>query len=357
MPLKVVRRKASAQLYIRGTVRGIRVFETTGTDRWEEAEAIRIKRESEVLERSIFGPGATITFAEACVSYLEGGGEAKYLGCYDDANDRWTLLIGRLGTVPLVKIGQSEIDDAARSLYPKAGPATRKRQVYAPMCAVLNHAAHRGWLAPPKIKHPKVPKPETKWSSAERLNRLLPHLRPPLRRLVIFLTYTGARLSEALAVDWDRDINLEARTIILRKTKNGNMRPLFVPDQLLEELAKVDSRKRRGPLFPWKSKNSVHRPLKRACARAGVEYLPPHQQGRHTYATWMRSYGGLDLRGLMEAGGWESPASVARYAHVMPGEAARAVARLPILEKQDDKVIRTADYKDKARRKKRPPSL
>ncbi len=33
----------------------------------------------------------------------------------------------------------------------------------------------------------------------------------------------------------------------------------------------------------------------------------------------------------MEAGGWSDIKSVARYAHVMPGEAARAADRLPEL--------------------------
>ena len=47
------------------------------------------------------------------------------------------------------------------------------------------------------------------------------------------------------------------------------------------------------------------------------------------YATWMRRYGGLDLRGLMEAGGWRDHKSVLRYTHVAAGEASRAADRLP----------------------------
>lgn len=58
-------------------------------------------------------------------------------------------------------------------------------------------------------------------------------------------------------------------------------------------------------------------------------YLPPHQQGRHTYATWLRVYAGMDLIGLKEAGGWQTLSSVERYAHVVPNEAAKAADRLP----------------------------
>jgi integrase len=64
-----------------------------------------------------------------------------------------------------------------------------------------------------------------------------------------------------------------------------------------------------------------------------VSSLPPHQQGRHTYATWLRTHAGLDLVGLKEAGGWESLASVERYAHVVPNEAAKAADRLPTVQK------------------------
>ena len=75
------------------------------------------------------------------------------------------------------------------------------------------------------------------------------------------------------------------------------------PDTLLAELEVVPEAKRTGKPFAWKARSAVYGPLRRACMRAEVEYLPPHQQGRHTYATWMRTYGGMDLVGLKEAGG------------------------------------------------------
>jgi hypothetical protein len=63
-----------------------------------------------------------------------------------------------------------------------------------------------------------------------------------------------------------------------------------------------------------------------------VPYLSVHKLGRHTYATWLRRYAGRDLRGLMEDGGWKSINSVVRYAHVVPGETAEAVERLPSVQ-------------------------
>jgi integrase len=331
MPLKLVRRGKSQNYYLRGTVRGIGVFETTGTDDRKAAEAIRIKRENEVLDVSIFGPAATTTFAAAALSYLEEGGERRFLGTCDEETGEWSLLIGHFGNMVVGKIRQAEVDAAALAIYPDAQAATRKRQVYVPVSAVLRHAARKGWCTMPSFRHPRVKQPVTKWSTPERLGRLLPHCTPKLRRLVVFLTYTGARISEALRIDWDADVSLERRSVILRRTKNGKPRSVNLPDPLLAELAAVPNEERHGKLFGWAARKAVYGPLKRACKKAGVEYLPPHQQGRHTYATWMRTYAGMDLIGLKEAGGWETLSSVERYAHVVPNEAAKASDRLPPL--------------------------
>lgn len=339
MPLKLVKYPQRSPLwYLRGTIRGQTVFETTGTDDRAAAEILRIKRESELLERSVLGPLATVTFAEAALSYLESGGEARFLGRYDDKKGEWTLLLGHFGTTPLRQISQTEVDDAAFKLLPKAGPATRKRHVYGPVCAVLNHAAKRRWCNPPVIEHPKVPLAQTRYSTPERLAKLLPHCRSNLRRLVVTMVYTGARLSEALRIVWDRDIDLTLRTVRLMRTKNGKTRTGSIPDALMAELTAVAEGRRHGLLFPdWKSKKSVHRPLKNACKRAGVDYLPPHQQGRHTYATWLRIYAKRDLRGLMEDGGWDSVQSVIRYLKVVPGETAAAVDLLPTVNPERKK--------------------
>lgn len=158
---------------------------------------------------------------------------------------------------------------------------------------------------------------------------MLPHCTPKLRRLVLFLTYTGARISEALRVNWEDDVSLDRQTVTLRRTKNGKPRTVHLPAPLLDELTAVPQDDRRGKLFDWSARKAVYGPLKRACKRAGVNYLPPHQQGRHTYATWLRKYAGLDLIGLKEAGGWDTLSMVSRYAHVVPAESAKAADQMP----------------------------
>ncbi len=69
MPIKVSLR--GNNWYLCGTIRGQNIYESTGTSDREAAEAIRIQREKELLDASIYGKEAVYTFADAVVSYLE----------------------------------------------------------------------------------------------------------------------------------------------------------------------------------------------------------------------------------------------------------------------------------------------
>ena len=74
MSLRCVRRPKTPNWIVRGTVRGIRVEESSGTADRARAEEIRAQREAEIITQSVFGRAATATFAEACHSYLKTGG-------------------------------------------------------------------------------------------------------------------------------------------------------------------------------------------------------------------------------------------------------------------------------------------
>jgi integrase len=118
---------------------------------------------------------------------------------------------------------------------------------HTPIAAVLHHAAGKGWIRAPVIKHPKVKQPETRYWSIARLNKLLPHCSEKLRRLLIFLPYTGARISECLRVDWKRDVDLQRRTVTLRRTKNGKPRTVHLAEPVAVSLGAVPKEQRRSP--------------------------------------------------------------------------------------------------------------
>jgi integrase len=154
--------------------------------------------------------------------------------------------------------------------------------------------------------------------------------------LVLFLVYTGRRIGEAVRLEWG-DVDLRAGVATIGRTKNGDPIAVHMPAPLYEALANLPG-KREGRVFGYQHRWSVYDPLREVCRRAKVPYLPPHALGRHTFATWMRRYGRLDLRGLMEAGGWRDVKSVARYAHVTADEAGLAADRLPDITANPGKI-------------------
>ena len=204
MPLKLVRRPRTPCWITRGTLRGIRVEESTGVDLANRpgAEEVRAKREAEILAESVYGRRAVVTFAEAAVSYMENGGNKRFLA----------PIVKHFWTTPLAQIDQLALDRAARNLYPRASPATRNRQFFTPASAVLHHAARRRLCPPPLIERPREgPERRVRWLTPEEAERLLAACADHMRPLVLVLLYTGARAGEALWLDW-RDVDPRWRT-------------------------------------------------------------------------------------------------------------------------------------------------
>ncbi|WP_018184667.1 tyrosine-type recombinase/integrase [Kaistia granuli] len=239
MPLKLARRGKSPYWYLRGTVRGISVFESTGTDSEEAAEAIRIQREASLLEQSVYGKKATVSFLEAAVSYMAAGGSPRFLG--QEKNGRWTGLIGHFAERRLHTIGQEDLTKVAEKLMPGVSAATQNRQVYTPFVAVWNHAVankwadERRWLRPRKAKGTAL-KPPTKRSgtrpvSYEKAAEFVGAMSPAPAFVMTALFYTGMRPIELFSLDADEDdIRPHDRWLVLSATKTGAERGVPIHD-------------------------------------------------------------------------------------------------------------------------------
>ena len=252
MPIKLTRRHGSPYWYMRGSVRGRRVDESTGCSDQEAAEDVLIKRSAEILERTIVGDTLSRTFAEAALSYMDGGGERVHLA----------PLIKHFGKTKLVHIGQHEIDEAAKTLKPGAAPATLNRHIFTPAVAVLHHAARKKWCPKPTVARPKQPKGRVRWITHEEAERLIAAAAPPREALVVFLLSTGARLSEALYLDW-REVDLTAAHVVFLDTKNGENRGVPLHPRLVSELANL----------PWDRKGAVFRRPAGKIKKAGRVWL------------------------------------------------------------------------------------
>lgn len=325
MPLKIVKRPKSPNLYIRGTVAGIYVDESTRTSDRARAEYLKTKLENEILDQSIYGAKKTATFADAAISYMQAGGEKRFI----------TPLLKHFGTTSLLNITQHSIDHAAAVLYPNASPATRVRQVYTPMASIVKRAAKSGLCDYLEIQRPKVTRkpvsiPHDKWWDAVEAKAS-----PNLWALLVFMSNTGTRVSEALRLEWD-DVDLEAGTALLGRTKNGKARQVNLNALVVVALAGkraweqtgVGARFATDHVFSFSGKRNVYRSLRATCERAGVPYHSTHPAGRHTFAKRILR-AGHSLKLLQEAGGWASIRMPAEnYGHLEGSQVRSAVMKL-----------------------------
>lgn len=133
MPLKLVAPKAGRTPYykVRGTYLGVGVDRSTKSR--DETFAKKILRKiKDDIESGVLTGSATPGFAAAASAYMKAGGDRSYLA----------PLILHFKTTPAAAIDQTAIDNAASSLYPDATAATRNRQVYTPISAVLKRAGY-----------------------------------------------------------------------------------------------------------------------------------------------------------------------------------------------------------------------
>lgn len=317
--LKEPRPGKTPNYYIRGTYLGVSVDQTAGTPERQKARR-ELKRLEQEIERGAFTPRGAVVFAEAALSYIRAGGEDKFLIPLNDL----------LGETPLEDLDQATIDAAAVTLYPDAAPATRNRQVYTPVSAILKHAGVHRPLRRPKGAQGKV---RTEWLWPEQASAVFDaagEVDPEFRAFLVLLTYCGPRLSEALRISCN-DVRLDEAFAFCGTTKNGDPRPMHLPPAVIAELANHPRGLDRGgePLFRFRKNGYLYGLMARVKEKVALPVDLGFHLLRHTYGTWMRRYAGLDAIGLVNTGTWKDPKSAARYAHSVVGEEARRADLLP----------------------------
>lgn len=286
--------------WLRGTVHGTHVVESSGSYCKETAEAIRSRREAGLISDHVYGPKATRTFAQAAESYLMAGGDARFIGGFD-GDGAPTGLLGHFFDTRLSDIKQNDLDEAARALYPDAQPETRNRQCYTPFIAVWSHAARNGWAEvrswtrPRRAKGTNVVRGPQRSGTApvdyERAATFVSAMSPAPAMLMTFLFYTGLRPIEALALD-AADVNLAKRWAVVRHSKTGEPRGVPLHWWLAEWLDPLVAR--GGPVFrtprglPYGAVQDGGGGLKSAIRgarrRTGIADISPYT-ARHSFST------------------------------------------------------------------------
>ena len=329
MPLRLYTRADSPYLWLRGSIGGVRVRESTGETERRHAEAVLERRTAELRERREHGEGATATFARAVNAYLDEGGEARYLA----------PLLGHFGPWRLADITQRDLDSYARAALPDASPGHVNRAIYTPFSAVWAAGARAGLCDDRRWRRPKGhhrPRDPGRLVTPAEIEACLDASREAsVRRFVILAVGTGLREADVLAsLAWERtDLRHGEARVWIEKQDRWGVVPL--QPRVVAELALTPPDARRGPLLlnrrgrPYALNPNgggvMRDTLHRLAARAGVAPFSSHDL-RRSFATWSYAVHGSELR-VMRDGLWESDATVRRYIReASPGLAAEALA-------------------------------
>jgi integrase len=362
MSIEVVAIPGRKNLYLRGTFLGQKIFESAGTGDQTIANALRVRRENDILTESLHGKRAVRTFADAAASYLEfeprTAATAEYV----------RKLLIHFRNAALAQVGQDALAGAFRAVLrdgQAAAPATKVRAVITPLNAIMEHAATMGWCGRPAFKKPRVPKTTTHFLLPAEADALIASAAPHIRPLLTFLIGTGCRMSEALELTWDRVDLYGARARVWQK--QGNERRVDLPPRVLTALRAIpfEGETREGAVFrPVLSRAVIGQERAKhgkrgkrvgesyritgygggqikaawatACRKAGLpgawhEWTPkgakrparrwvpvftPHDC-RHTWAS-AHYVMNRDLLKLKHDGGWATVAMCEHYAHMQP---------------------------------------
>jgi integrase len=325
LELKSPRAGKSPNYSIRGTYYGVRVDRTTGTP--DKAKARKyLQRIKADIESGAYTPPGAVTFAGAALSYIRAGHSKRFL---EPLSNHFTL-------TPIASIKQADIDEAAHKLYPDATAATRNRQVYTPVSAIMKHAGEDYELRRPKGAEGEV---RTNWLRKEQAEALINAAHDVDEEFGVFLSlllYTGLRLSEALWLKCSNVDLSENFAYIPDPTKNGDPRPLHLPPALVAELASHP----RGLDRPdetvcrFRKNGYLYNLMKVSRTKAGLGKDVTFHTMRHTWATWMRRYANLDTKGLVGTGAWKDEKSAARYQHIVVSEEAKRADMLPVMNRK-----------------------
>lgn len=233
----------------------------------------------------------------------------------------------------VVDVGVEELHAWARKR--KIGNDTWRRELNV-WGAAMNYARRHGYGLPEvDLVKPPAGDGRVRWASKEEKERLMEVLgqgrRPWLRDLVVFLLLTGARVGEALGLEW-QDTHMESVVLTTRKRREGRVGRRRVPlvgeareivQRLIRERGEAGSRA-RGPFD--RHYDVVRNAWVEACEQAKVDDLRMHDL-RHTFASDMLR-AGTSPKVVADLMGHTTLQLIDRYGHLVQGDLESALAKV-----------------------------
>ena len=267
------------------------IRESTGASQEGGAERWITAREEQEIRRHLLGDEYAITFGDAVMLYNPTPDMAKHL----------IPLVGELGHMLVKDITPKSVREIGPKLYPNNCTDSWRRWVVTPVRAVINNAHDAGKCGPIKIigyspeervkqdkRRGKVSRVERKPGSWDWLLAFREHADRYAAALALLMFTTGARIGQAVQMHPNDHLDLQNGRVCIPGAKGHADRWIDIPVELVVELANLPAKTPRGwerkrqnlRVFGYASRTGPLKTWQYACAKAGIEYLPPHSAGR-----------------------------------------------------------------------------
>ncbi len=322
---------------------GRTVFESSGSEKFREAEELYIKRKKAIADgkepetKKIANHG----FKELAEQYKQ-----WIQGRHRSANSkeyRIDQLTDHFGDIPLrrfntLMVEQYQTDMINKERYIKSRkenvkyqPASINKNISL-LKAMFKKAIDWNMVEEDVLKRVRRCKQLqennrrlrylAKQECTELINSCEPHLKP----IVITALNTGMRKGEVLKLKWD-NIDLKHGFILLDVTKNGERREVPINDTLRMTLKAITRRLDSPHVFCDPKTGTAYKDVKRsfktAVKRAKIHDFKFHDL-RHTFASHL-IMAGIDLATIKELLGHKDIKMTLRYAHLAPSHKVKAV--------------------------------
>lgn len=315
--MSLYRRPNSGFWWVRFTVGGRRIRQSTGTANRKQAEEYETVLRSRLWREKRLGqPQHTV--AEAAERYLS---EAQHDTTKDAQRLGWFLQNKAFANLPLTELTR-EVLESARAKLTEGRSHSTCNHYMAVIRAVLRKAQFEWeWVSQiPKVPMYRTRLPEPRWLTREQFERLVEFLPPHTADLARIAVATGLRRSNITGLSWDR-VDLEERRAYIpgSQAKGKKGIPVALNDDAIEVLKRWRGEHEHW-VFVWKGRRITQvatKAWRAACVKAGLAGLRFHDL-RHTWASW-QVQAETPLSVLQDLGGWSSFEMVRRYAHLSPG--------------------------------------
>ncbi|MBF0541235.1 MAG: site-specific integrase [Nitrospirae bacterium] len=326
-------------IYKRGNVYWIRysgldgktVYESSGSPKFREAEALLINRRQSIKEgkQPEIKKIANHTFRELSVQYLIW---AERQRSFRSKKGFVLQLVELYGNLPLRRFSTMLLEQLQTDKTRNGNkPATVNRHI-----ATIKHMFRKAveWDMVEEDTLKKISRVKLLEENNRRLRYLSQvecqslinacdtHLKP----IIITALNSGMRKGEILSLKWD-NVDLQHGFILLDITKNGERREIPI-NNTLNEIFRGITRRLDVPYVFFDSKTGkpyleVKRSFNTACKKAKIMDFHFHDL-RHTFASQL-VMAGIDITTIKELLGHKTLTMTLRYAHLAPSHKVKAV--------------------------------